>query len=56
VFHNSTGEMPGAGDGPFARFVYAFLGALGPCYFTHSSLVDAIKGTLPRWRSSLLDK
>jgi hypothetical protein len=55
VFHKNTGETPGAGDGPFARFAYAFFAALGPLYFTYGSLVDAIKKILPRWRSSLLE-
>jgi hypothetical protein len=56
VFHNTTGGMPGAGDGPFARFVYAFLRVLGARSFTYDSLVDAIKDTLPHWRLSLSDK
>ena len=45
IYRNSTGSKPGAGDGPFARFVYEFITALGRRNVEYSSIVDAIKDT-----------
>jgi hypothetical protein len=45
VYQNSTRSKPGAGDGPFARFVYEFLIAIGRVNIEYESLVDAIKDT-----------
>jgi len=50
VYQNSTGSKPGAGDGPFARFVYGFLTALGRGNIEYDSVVDAIKDTRDRAR------
>jgi hypothetical protein len=43
VFRQSTRRKPGAGDGPFARFVYAFLMAVGRRVLEYESVVDVIK-------------
>jgi hypothetical protein len=51
VYQNSTGLKPGAGDGPFARFVYEFLIAIGRNNIEYESLVDAIKDTRARVRT-----
>jgi hypothetical protein len=51
VYQNSTGSKPGAGDGPFARFVYEFLIAIGRNNIKPESLVDAIKDTRARART-----
>jgi hypothetical protein len=51
VYRNSTGSKPGAGDGPFARFVYEFLTAIGRGKIEYESLVDAIKDTKARVRT-----
>jgi hypothetical protein len=51
VYQNSTGSKPGAGDGPFARFVYEFLIAIGRDTIEYESLVDAIKDTRARLRT-----
>jgi hypothetical protein len=51
VYQNSTGSKPGAGDGPFARFVYEFLIAIGRDNIEYESLVDAIKDTRARVRT-----
>ena len=57
IYRNSTGSKPGAGDGPFARFVYAFITALGRSNVEYLSIVDAIKDTRNqvRMRSSPFD-
>jgi hypothetical protein len=57
IYRNSTGSKPGAGDGPFARFVYEFITALGRRNVEYSSIVDAIKDTRSqvRMRSSPFD-
>jgi hypothetical protein len=46
-YRNSTGRKPGAGDGPFARFIYEFLTALGGD-LEYESVVDAIKDVRAR--------
>jgi hypothetical protein len=51
VYQNSTRSKPGAGDGPFARFVYEFLTAMGGYNIEYESLVDAIKDTRARIRT-----
>jgi hypothetical protein len=43
VYRGSTGLKPGAGKGPFARFVYAFLTAVGQRVLEYHSVVDMIK-------------
>jgi hypothetical protein len=42
LFRSSTGTRPGAGEGPFARFVSAFLNAVGRT-IADSTVIDAIK-------------
>ena len=44
VYRDSTSLIPGAGDGPFAKFVKKFLNAF-PCFdnLKYESVVDAIK-------------
>ena len=42
LFRSSTGTRPGAGEGPFARFVSAFLNAVGRA-IADSAVIDAIK-------------
>jgi len=51
VYQNSTGSKPGAGDGPFARFVYGFLTAVSGGNIEYESVVDAIKDTRARVRA-----
>ena len=41
IYQSSTELKPGAGDGPFARFVYAFITALGRANIEYDSIVDA---------------
>jgi hypothetical protein len=57
IYRNSTDSKPGAGDGPFARFVYEFITALGRRNVEYPSIVDAIKDTRNqvRMRSSPFD-
>lgn len=44
IYRDSTGATPGAGTGPFSRFVYAFVGGLGRSLnITYESMVAAIK-------------
>jgi hypothetical protein len=43
LYRASTGLKPGAGEGPFARFVYAFLTAVGQRVLAYQSIVDTIK-------------
>jgi hypothetical protein len=50
IYQSSTELKPGAGDGPFARFVYAFITALGRANIEYDSIVDAIKDTRDRAR------
>jgi hypothetical protein len=42
VYRTSTGKNIGKGDGPFARFVYAFLVATGQRVLAYRSVVDVI--------------
>lgn len=42
VYRAGTGSLPGAGDGPFAKFVLAVLTALGR-HIAYDSVIDAIK-------------
>jgi hypothetical protein len=49
VYRDSTGRKPSAGDGPFAKFVMKFLGAVGRRDdIDYDSLVEAIK-RVRRW-------
>jgi hypothetical protein len=48
VYQNSTGSKPGGRDGPFARFVSAFLAAISRDTITNASVIDAIKDALAR--------
>jgi hypothetical protein len=48
VYRKTTGSRPGAGDGPFAKFVMEFLTALGRHNIQYASLIDAIKDAR-RW-------
>jgi hypothetical protein len=50
VYQNSTGVKPGAGEGPFARFVYEFLTAVGRGNIEYESVIDAIKDARARAR------
>jgi hypothetical protein len=43
AYRDSTGLKPGAGRGPFARFVLVFLAALGRTNVQDESVIDAIK-------------
>jgi hypothetical protein len=43
VYRDTTGAKPGAGDGPFAKFVMEFLTALGRRNIEYESVIDAIK-------------
>ena len=44
VYRRHTGSKPGAGDGPFARFLLAFLSAIGHRHnLTDCSVIEAIK-------------
>jgi hypothetical protein len=45
VYRASTGVKPGKSDGPFARFVYAFLAVTGQRVLAYRSVVDVIKNT-----------
>jgi hypothetical protein len=47
LFRSSTGTKPGAGEGPFARFVSAFLDAVGRA-IAESAVFDAIKDARTR--------
>jgi hypothetical protein len=44
IYRSYTGSRPGAGDGPFARFVEAYMSALGRG-IVYDSLVDIIKAS-----------
>jgi hypothetical protein len=51
LYRDSTGSIPGAGDGPFAEFVWNVLIAVGrPNDIKYGSMVEAIKGTRRRAR------
>ena len=44
VYRDSTGLVPGAGDGPFAKFVMSFFLAVGrPDEIEYDSIIEAIK-------------
>jgi hypothetical protein len=43
VYRSTTGSKPGAGDGPFAKFVMEFLTALGRRNIKDESVISAIK-------------
>jgi hypothetical protein len=43
AYRNSTGLKPGAGPGPFARFVCEFLSAVGRRNLAAESVIEAIK-------------
>jgi hypothetical protein len=43
VYRDGTGLRPGAGDGPFAKFVMEFLTALGRDDIEYESVIDEIK-------------
>lgn len=43
VYRDATGLKPGAGDGPFAKFVMEFPKALGHSNIEDESVIDAIK-------------
>jgi hypothetical protein len=49
LYRTGTGTDPGAGDGPFARFVFDFFTALDRRHFTYNSVIDAIKDVRPYW-------
>ena len=48
VYRDKTGSKPGAGDGPFAKFVMEFLTALGRRNIEYETVIDAIKDAR-RW-------
>jgi hypothetical protein len=48
VYRSSTGSKPGAGDGPFAKFVLEFLTALGRRNIEYESVIAAIKDARTR--------
>jgi hypothetical protein len=48
VYLNGTGLTPGAGDGPFARFVMKFLTAVGRDDIEYEIVIDAIKNERQR--------
>lgn len=59
TYRQSTGLKPGAGEGPFARFVWQFLTAMGRRYQLES-VIDDIMATRTlaqkcKWRSSPFD-
>jgi hypothetical protein len=47
LYRDTTGSKPGAGDGPFAKFVMKFLNALGR-NIEYESVIDAIKDARTR--------
>jgi hypothetical protein len=47
LYRDTTGSKPGAGDGPFAKFVMKFLSALGR-NIEYESVIDAIKDARTR--------
>jgi hypothetical protein len=62
LYRDTTDSKPGAGDGPFAKFVMKFLSALGR-YIEDESVIDAIKDARTRslqspsgWAPSPFDK
>jgi hypothetical protein len=62
VYRDGTGLRPGAGDGPFARFVMEFLTALGRDHIEYESVIGEIKDqrqrvlTASKGRPSPFDK
>jgi hypothetical protein len=63
VYRDSTSSVPGAGDGPFAKFVSEFLIATGRSdALAYDSLIEAIKGarqwalTRRKWGPSPFDE
>ena len=48
VYRDATGSKPGAGGGPFAKFVLEFLTALGRCNIEYETVIEAIKDAR-RW-------
>jgi hypothetical protein len=61
VYRRSTGRKPGAGKGPFARFVVQFRAALEPSHkitdgYVDNSVIDAIKDTLRKERTQKKDR
>jgi hypothetical protein len=42
LYRGSTSSLPGAGDGPFAKFVKTVMTALG-CHIEYESVIEAIK-------------
>lgn len=58
VYRNNTGSKPGRSDGPFARFVSAFLTAVNrPDFeFGYDSVIDAIKDAHSRFKPSWFDE
>jgi hypothetical protein len=46
IYQRSTQSEPGAGDGPFARFVFQFLIALGRGNIEYQSIVGCVKVAL----------
>jgi hypothetical protein len=48
VFKTSTGSKPGAGPGPFSRFVCAFFKTAGQDDLVSASVIDAIKDARAR--------
>lgn len=48
VYRDATGSKPGAGDGPFAKFVVKFLTALGRGMIEYETVIEAIKDAR-RW-------
>jgi hypothetical protein len=61
VYRRSTGRKPGAGNGPFARFVVQFRAALDTSYKTtdgnvDDSVIDAIKDALRKERTQKKDR
>ena len=47
LYRNTTGSKPGAGNGPFAKFVMKFISALGG-FIEDESVIDAIKDARTR--------
>jgi hypothetical protein len=48
VYRDKTGSKPGAGNGPFAKFVMEFLTALGRRNIEYETVIKAIKDAR-RW-------
>ena len=50
-YRESTGVKPGAGSGPFVRFVFAFLVAIGRAIISEESVIDLVKDVRSRART-----